>query len=81
MGDTITFEQQQRGINMKHSMKALLAGAALLAATGAQAADWYPYDAAKIEPPFAADGKSVDVSYVPLEKATKPWNICVSFRT
>ena len=60
-------------------MKALLAGAALLAATGAQAADWYPYDAAKIEPPFAADGKSVDVSYVPLEKATKPWNICVSF--
>ena len=64
---------------MKHFTKALLAGAALLAATGAQAADWYPYDAAKVEPPFAADGKSVDVSYVPLEKATKPWNICVSF--
>ena len=43
------------------------------------AKDWFPYDAAKIEPPFAADGKSVDVSYVPLEKASKPWKICVSF--
>jgi protein TorT len=30
-------------------------------------------------PAFAADGKSVDVSYSPLEKAEKPWNICVSF--
>ena len=57
---------------MKHFTKALLAGVALLVATGAQAADWYPYDAAKVEPPFAADGKSVDVSYVPLEKATVP---------
>ena len=60
-------------------MRMLLAGAALLTATGAYAADWYPYDAAQIEPPFAADGKSVDVSYVPLDKASQPWNICVSF--
>ena len=43
------------------------------------AKDWFPYDAAKVEPPFAADGKSVDVSYVPLEKASQPWKICVSF--
>ena len=64
---------------MKYSTRALLAGVALLAATGAQAADWYPYDAAKIEPPFAADGKSEDVAYTPVEKATQPWNICVSF--
>ena len=54
-------------------------GRRLLAAASAQADEWFPYDAAKIEPPFAADGKSVDVSYVPLEKASKPWNICVSF--
>lgn len=60
-------------------MIAMLAGATLLTATGVQAAEWYPYDAAQIEPPFAADGKSVDVSYVPLEKASKAWNICVSF--
>ena len=57
----------------------MLVTAATLIAGAAYAADWYPYDAAKIEPPFAADGKSVDVTYVPLDKATKPWNICVSF--
>ncbi|MEW9807680.1 TMAO reductase system periplasmic protein TorT [Mesorhizobium marinum] len=59
----------------------LLLASAVSAATFSQAfaADWYPYDAAKIEPPFAEDGKSVDVSYVPLEKASKAWNICVSF--
>lgn len=57
----------------------MLATAATLIAGAAYAADWYPYDAAKIEPAFAADGKSVDVTYEPLDKATKPWNICVSF--
>lgn len=57
----------------------MLVTATTLIAGAAYAADWYPYDAAKIEPPFAADGKSVDVTYVPLDKASKPWNICVSF--
>lgn len=57
----------------------MLATAATLVAGATYAADWYPYDAAKIEPAFAADGKSVDVTYEPLDKATKPWNICVSF--
>lgn len=56
-----------------------LAAAAVFVVTGASAADWFPYDAAKIEPPFAADGKSVDVKYVPLAKAAKAWDICVSF--
>jgi protein TorT len=64
---------------MRNLQKLMLATAATLIASAAYAADWYPYDAAKIEPPFAADGKSVDVTYVPLDKATKPWNICVSF--
>ena len=64
---------------MGNLQKLMLATAATLIAGAAYAADWYPYDAAKIEPPFAADGKSVDVTYVPLDKATKPWNICVSF--
>jgi protein TorT len=52
---------------------------ALAFAMPALADAWYPYPAQAIEPPFAADGKSVDVSYSPLEKAEKPWNICVSF--
>jgi protein TorT len=64
---------------MKNLQKTMLVTAATLIAGAAYAADWYPYDAAKVEPPFAADGKSVDVTYVPLDKASKPWNICVSF--
>ncbi|WP_145716934.1 TMAO reductase system periplasmic protein TorT [Mesorhizobium tianshanense] len=64
---------------MRNFRKMMLATAATLVAGAAYAADWYPYDAAKIEPAFAADGKSVDVTYEPLDKATKPWNICVSF--
>ncbi|MCZ8542743.1 TMAO reductase system periplasmic protein TorT [Mesorhizobium qingshengii] len=64
---------------MKNLGRMMLVTAATLITGAAYAADWYPYDAAKIEPPFAADGKSVDVTYVPLDKASKPWNICVSF--
>ena len=64
---------------MKTIVKFLLAGSAVVMAGTAHAKDWFPYDAAKIEPPFVADGKSVDVSYVPLDKASQPWKICVSF--
>jgi periplasmic protein TorT len=49
------------------------------AAGGAAAADWFPYKAEAINPPFAADGKSSEVSYTPLAKASKKWDICVSF--
>ncbi|PSS60567.1 TMAO reductase system periplasmic protein TorT [Ensifer sp. NM-2] len=45
----------------------------------AHADNWYPFPAQQIEPPFAADGKAVDVEYTPLEKAEKPWKVCVSF--
>jgi periplasmic protein TorT len=63
--------------NMKKLM--LLTTTATLIAGAAYAADWFPYDASKIDPPFAKDGKSSDVKYSPLDKASKPWNICVSF--
>lgn len=62
-----------RALAFATSAFALLAGSALAQEK------WYPYPAQAIEPPFAADGKSVDVEYTPLEKAEKPWNICVSF--
>ncbi|AOF93395.1 TMAO reductase system periplasmic protein TorT [Sinorhizobium sp. RAC02] len=59
---------------------ALATTALAFALNGAATAEtWYPYDAQAIEPPFAADGKPVDVKYEPLAKAEKPWNICVSF--
>ncbi len=43
------------------------------------AADWFPYKAEEVTPPFSANGKSSPVEYVPLDKASKPWKICVSF--
>jgi len=64
---------------MKCISRLMIATSAVLIAGAAHAAEWYPYDAARIEPPFAADGKSVDVKYVPLEKASKPWKLCISF--
>jgi len=58
----------------------LLAGAAALLPFAVSAEDaWYPYPAQSIEPPFSTDGETVDVEYVPLEAASQPWNICVSF--
>ncbi|MFC3722038.1 TMAO reductase system periplasmic protein TorT [Neoaquamicrobium sediminum] len=63
----------------KLSALMLATAVSMAALSHAFAEDWFPYDAAAVEPPFAADGESVDVSYVPLEKASQPWNICVSF--
>lgn len=62
-------------------IRSTLVSAAALALCGLAQADaqWFPYKAEKVEPPFAADGKSVAVDYVPLPKAAKKWNICVSF--
>ncbi len=63
---------------MKRMTSVLLLGAAF--ATPAFAADtWYPYDAQEVVPAFSTDGETKDVTYEPLEKASKPWNICVSF--
>jgi periplasmic protein TorT len=64
---------------MKYLARLLLASSATLFAGAACAGDWFPYEAAKIEPPFSAEGKSVDVKYIPLEKASKPWKLCISF--
>lgn len=66
---------------MHSTVSRLMAGGALalVLASPAAAQAWYPYDAQQITPPFAADGTPSDVSYTPLEKAEKAWNICVSF--
>ncbi|MGH1356264.1 MAG: TMAO reductase system periplasmic protein TorT [Thalassovita sp.] len=64
-------------------MKLTLTTAAALAtvfATGAMAGDaWFPYDAEEVSPAFSADGTISPVTYTPVDKAEKPWNICVSF--
>ena len=56
-----------------------LFAAVTLASSASFAADWFPYKAESTEPAFAADGKKSDISYTPLAKASKKWDICVSF--
>ena len=55
--------------------------AALLAGTAgaASAADWFPYPVEVWDPPFDMASPRHTVDYVPLEKASKPWELCVSF--
>ncbi len=42
-------------------------------------AEWYPYPVQVWDPPFDMNSPRHDLKYVPLDKATKKWNICVSF--
>jgi protein TorT len=44
----------------------------------AQARDWYPLEVDVWEPPFNTERHRVQKSYVPLEKAERRWNLCVS---
>lgn len=66
---------------MKHAMSVALATAIGLAMPVASQAGeaWYPYKAEAVNPAFAKDGKAEAVTYEPLEKAAKPWKVCVSF--
>lgn len=66
----------------RHAFTTLASSAAVALSLGwgaAHAADWFPYKAEQVIPPFAADGKVSPVDYVPLPKASKKWEICVSF--
>ncbi len=65
-------------------MNRLLMSAAVVAVvTGAAGAavakEWFPYPVEVWDPPFNMDSPRSKVDYVPLEKASKPWEICVSF--
>ena len=65
---------------MKKLLRAITAFAMPLAIpASAFADDWYPYEAEEVTPAFSADGTVSEVTYSPLEKAEKAWNICVSF--
>ena len=57
------------------AIASVVAGAALLTATGARAADqWWPVKIYNMD-----SGKAVTEEYTPLPKASKPWNVCVLF--
>ncbi len=66
-------------------MKKLMKSLAFVGATamcwvgGASAQDWYPYPVEVWNPPFDMASPRTTVDYVPLEKAEKAWDICVSF--
>lgn len=66
---------------MKHVQKLVIAlGVAATLPFAAYAQDaWYPYEAEEITPAFSADGEASTITYTALDKAEKPWNICVSF--
>src|SRR5262249_11910732 len=54
---------------------ALLCGGAGVAAAG----DWFPYSVEVWDPPFNMASPRHKVDYTPLPKASKPWELCVSF--
>lgn len=58
---------------------ALASVVALSLAPALAQAQWFPYQAESTSPAFAADGKRTPFEYTPLPKASKKWDICVSF--
>lgn len=58
-------------------MMALALSATLLSAGAASAADWWPF---KIASAKDGDLNAIqDIEYTPLDKAEKPWNLCVLY--
>jgi len=56
------------------------AAAVLVAGLGsAEAGDWFPYEVESWNPPFDMSSPRTKLSYTPLAKAAKVWEICVSF--
>jgi protein TorT len=64
---------------LRVSLTAAAFAATVLWHGGASAADWFPYKAEATEPAFSAEGTKKPIDYVPLPKASKKWDLCVSF--
>ena len=65
---------------MKQNFGRLLAATVLCGAvSSAYAGDWFPYPVQVWEPAFDMGSPRKDIDYTPLEKASKAWEICVSF--
>jgi protein TorT len=66
--------------NLNYSVKlVLLVTIAVFFSLPQVSAEWYPYSVQVWDPPFDMSSPRSDFKYVPLEKAAKKWNICVSF--
>jgi len=69
-------------VTFKAIKTAALAGGLVLGlglSGAAMAKDWYPYPVEVWDPPFDMASPRTTMDYKPLEKAEKPWEICVSF--
>ncbi|MCT8971325.1 TMAO reductase system periplasmic protein TorT [Microbaculum marinisediminis] len=65
---------------MNRYLQGAAVAAILVGAAGAaSAADWFPYPVESWDPPFDMASPRTSVEYVPLDKASKPWELCVSF--
>ncbi len=66
---------------MKKSLTLAASAAALVTlSVGAYAAaDWFPYKIEVWDPPFDMASPRKTMEYTPLEKASQPWELCVSF--
>ena len=68
----------------KSSIPGLAAAGALVLAAALQTAasateKWYPYPVEVWDPAFNMESPRKTIDYVPLERASEPWDICVSF--
>ncbi len=66
---------------MKFKLRSWIAAGMMvtLCMGNAVAEEWYPYPVEVWDPPFDMASPRTTVDYVPLEKAEKAWDICVSF--
>lgn len=66
---------------MSARLAALAATTSILFSASAFAQDkaWYPYPVEVWDPPFNMESPRTTADYVPLEAASKKWDICVSF--
>ncbi len=66
--------------NWFHKAPAVFCSLAVgLGITASQAGEWFPYSVEQWNPPFDMASPRSTIDYMPLAKASKPWEICVSF--
>ncbi len=68
-------------MSLKSISRLACAGLALtaLGTSGAGAAEWFPFPIEVWKPAFNMDSPRTTIQYSPLAKASKKWDICVSF--
>jgi protein TorT len=69
-----------RESDMKRAVEtAVLSAGILMIAVPAFAGDWFPYKVEVWDPPFDMASPRTTFDYIPVAKAAKPWELCVSF--